>query len=86
MFAVIKQGGKQYRVEPGDVLRIERIPSLGTPEKNQSIELADVRMLGEGAEVTVGSPTVEGATVKALEESGLTLADTTEASGEVGGS
>lgn len=65
MFAVIAQGGKQYRVETGDVLQIERIPSLGTTEKNQSIVLEDVRVVGEGDDVTLGTPSVAGASVKA---------------------
>ncbi len=55
MFAVIAQGGKQYRVEPGDVLQIERIPALGLAEKNQKIELTDVRAVGDDSGVRLGS-------------------------------
>jgi len=64
MFAVIAQGGKQYRVEPGDVLKIERIPSLGVAEKNQKIELTDVRAVGEAGDVAIGK-SVGGAKVLA---------------------
>jgi large subunit ribosomal protein L21 len=66
MFAVIAQGGKQYRVEPGDVLEIERIPSLENPEKNSKIELTDVRAVGgEGGELKLGNPSLAGAKVLA---------------------
>ena len=65
MFAIIAQGGKQYRVQPGDVLRIERIGTLENPEKNQKISLTDVRAMGEGDDVSFGSPLVLGAKVDA---------------------
>jgi large subunit ribosomal protein L21 len=65
MFAIIAQGGKQYRVQPGDVLRIERISGLATSDKNQKIELTDVRAMGEGDSVSFGSPSVSGAKVAA---------------------
>lgn len=61
MFAVIKTGGKQYRVTAEDVLTIERVDG----EAGAIIEFADVLMVGNGADVTIGSPVVAGATVAA---------------------
>ena len=58
MFAVIKAGGKQYRVAAEDVIRIDRISS----EPGAVVEFGEVLMLG-GDTPTVGSPTVAGATV-----------------------
>lgn len=59
MYAVIKTGGKQYRVTEGDTLRVEKL--LG--EKGTSIELNDVLAVGEGENMRVGTPVVEGAKV-----------------------
>ena len=61
MYAVIKTGGKQYRVSPGDLLVVEKLD--GEPGAN--VAFADVLMLGEGEAVTVGAPLVEGAKVSA---------------------
>ena len=61
MYAVIRTGGKQYRVQPGDLLVVEKLD--GEPGAN--IAFADVLMLGEGEAVTVGAPLVEGAKVQA---------------------
>jgi large subunit ribosomal protein L21 len=61
MYAVIRTGGKQYRVQPGDLLVVEKLD--GAPGAN--IAFADVLMLGEGEAVTVGAPLVEGAKVQA---------------------
>jgi len=61
MFAVVKTGGKQYRVEKGDVLRVERLEG----DAGASITLDTVLMMGEGDNVTVGTPVVEGAAVTA---------------------
>jgi large subunit ribosomal protein L21 len=61
MYAVVQTGGKQYRVSPGDTLEVER---LGT-EAGESVELSDVRLLNRDGEVTVGAPTVAGASVVA---------------------
>jgi large subunit ribosomal protein L21 len=60
MFAVIRTGGKQYRVAKDDVLEVERVDA----KAGDKIEL-DVLMLGSGADVTVGAPLVKGASVKA---------------------
>ncbi|HET8938695.1 MAG TPA: 50S ribosomal protein L21 [Polyangiales bacterium] len=60
MYAVIKTGGKQYRVSEGDRLRVEKIVGA----KGDTIELAEVLMLG-GERVAIGSPLVAGAKVSA---------------------
>ena len=60
MYAVIKTGGKQYRVSEGDRLRVEKIDG----QKGDKVELAEVLMLG-GERVAIGSPMVAGATVSA---------------------
>jgi large subunit ribosomal protein L21 len=60
MFAVLKTGGKQYRVQSGDVLRVERLAA----EAGEKIQFNDVLMLG-GETVTVGAPLVGGAAVQA---------------------
>ena len=58
MFAVIKAGGKQYRVVAEDVIRIDRVAA----EPGQVVEFGEVLLLG-GDPPTVGAPTVSGATV-----------------------
>ncbi len=60
MFAVMKTGGKQYRVATGDVLRVEKLAC----EAGETIQFNDVMMLG-GDDVTVGTPLVAGAAVQA---------------------
>ncbi len=60
MFAVIKTGGKQYRVAADDVLKIEKVEG----EPGEIIQLGDVLVVG-GDNVTLGAPTVAGATVAA---------------------
>lgn len=61
MYAVIKTGGKQYRVQPGDLLVVEKLD--GEPGAN--VAFGEVLMLGDGDAITVGAPTVDGATVSA---------------------
>jgi large subunit ribosomal protein L21 len=61
MYAVIRTGGKQYRVQPGDLMVVEKLD--GEPGAN--VAFADVLMVGEGEAVTVGAPLVEGAQVSA---------------------
>ena len=61
MFAVIRTGGKQYKVASGDVIRVERLVT----EAGASIELDEVLMLGEGGEISVGTPLVANAKVTA---------------------
>jgi len=61
MYAVVKTGGKQYRVAPGEKLKVERIPA----EVGAEVVLDQVLMLVDGENVTVGSPLVAGARVTA---------------------
>jgi large subunit ribosomal protein L21 len=61
MYAVIKTGGKQYRVREGDVLRVEKLEA----EAGSTVEFDHVLMVGEGADVKLGSPLVDGAKVTA---------------------
>lgn len=60
-FAVIKTGGKQYKVAANDVLKIEKLDA----EAGDIVTFDQVLMVGEGAGVTVGAPVVEGALVAA---------------------
>jgi len=61
MYAVIKTGGKQYRVAAGEKLKVEQIPAdVGT-----EITLDQVLMIGDGESVKIGAPLVTGAQVKA---------------------
>ncbi len=59
MYAVIKTGGKQYRVAKDDIIIIEKLDG----EAGASLEFAEVLMVGEGESVKVGAPTVAGAKV-----------------------
>ena len=61
MFAVIKTGGKQYRVSQGDKLRVESLEA----NQGDAINLDQVMMVGEGDKITVGEPMISGATVSA---------------------
>jgi large subunit ribosomal protein L21 len=61
MYAVIKTGGKQYRVSPGDLLIVEKLDG----EPGAKVAFGDVLLLGDGEAVTVGAPTVAGASVAA---------------------
>ena len=61
MYAVIRTGGKQYRVAQGDKLRVEKLPG----NVGDTVTLAEVLLVGEGDGVKVGSPTVGGAKVQA---------------------
>jgi len=60
MFAVLKTGGKQYRVESGQVLRVEKL----TASAGETVQFDEILMIG-GETVTVGAPLVAGAVVKA---------------------
>ncbi|HKB60086.1 MAG TPA: 50S ribosomal protein L21 [Gallionellaceae bacterium] len=61
MYAVIKTGGKQYRVAQGETLKIETVAG----DVGSAVVLDKVLMVGEGDKVTVGKPLVSGASVKA---------------------
>jgi large subunit ribosomal protein L21 len=60
MFAVIKTGGKQYRVAEGDEIVVEKLPG----EAGAAVTFSDVLLVANGDAVTVGAPVVAGATVK----------------------
>jgi large subunit ribosomal protein L21 len=61
MYAVIKSGGKQYKVAAGEKLKIEQIPT----QVGEKISLDQVLMVSQGDKVSVGSPLVNGAVVSA---------------------
>ena len=62
MYAVIKTGGKQYRVQPGDLLVVEKLDG----DVGSDVAFDQVLMVaGDGGEITLGAPTVEGALVRA---------------------
>ena len=65
MYAVIKSGGKQYRVTEGDTIKVEKIEA----SEGDKITLDDVLMVADGDNVKVGTPRVEGATVSATVKS-----------------
>ncbi len=60
MFAVIRTGGKQYKVQEGDTLDVELLP---IKEGDTSFTISDVLLIGEGDQVKVGKPLVSGAKV-----------------------
>ncbi|MEX2599671.1 MAG: 50S ribosomal protein L21 [Dehalococcoidia bacterium] len=60
-YAIIETGGKQYRVQPGDSITVEKIEA----EAGSTVELDKVLLVAQDAGVTVGQPTVEGAKVVA---------------------
>lgn len=60
MYAVIKQGGHQYRVQPGEVIQIEKLDTA-----DEEIELEDVLAVNDGTSLTLGEPRVENAIVRA---------------------
>ena len=59
MFAVLRTGGKQYCVEPGSLLEVERLEG----EVGETVQLNDVLLVAEGDDVKIGQPLVEGASV-----------------------
>jgi len=61
MFAVIETGGKQYKVAPGDRVRVGRLPG----NVNDSVTFSEVLMVSDGTNVNVGQPVVSGAKVEA---------------------
>lgn len=60
MYAVIETGGKQYRVQPGDEIHIEKIPG----EVGETVDIDRVLMYSDAEQLSVGTPTVENVTVK----------------------
>ncbi|MCW8826530.1 MAG: 50S ribosomal protein L21 [Gammaproteobacteria bacterium] len=61
MYAVIKTGGKQYRVTEGQTLRVEKLEN----EVGTDIDLSEVLMVADGENIKVGAPTVDGSKVTA---------------------
>ncbi len=61
MFAVIRTGGKQYRVTPNAVLKVEKLEA----EPGSTVTFTDVLAVGNGGDLTVGAPTIAGASVTA---------------------
>ena len=61
MYAIVRTGGKQYRVEEGRTLSVELLPA----EEGSVVELKDVLLIADDGEVTVGTPVIDGARVLA---------------------
>ena len=61
MFAVIKTGGKQYKVQAGDLVKVEKLDA----EEGKTIKISEVLMVVDGEQTTVGTPHVKGASVSA---------------------
>jgi len=67
MYAIVETGGKQYKVAPGDVIKVEKIEG----EKGQAVELDKVLVVARDTGVNLGNPYVENVKVKAvIEEQG----------------
>jgi len=60
VYAIILTGGKQYRVSPGDVLRVEHLPGA----RGDEVVLSQVLLVADGQDLQVGQPLVENASVK----------------------
>ena len=60
MYAVIRSGGKQYKVQEGDVIRVEKLEA----KEGETIVFADVLLFADGEAVKVGTPLVKGVAVK----------------------
>jgi large subunit ribosomal protein L21 len=60
MYAIIRTGNRQYRAEVGSTLEVERLPN----EVDETFEINDVLLIGDGEKTVIGQPTVEGASVK----------------------
>ena len=61
MYAVIESGGKQHRVEPGEVLRVEKLDAA----EGGKVSFDKVMLIGDGKKVTIGAPYVKGGKVSA---------------------
>ena len=61
MYAVLKTGGKQYKVAPNDTIMVEKLAA----DAGASIEIDQVLMIGDGEKLTIGAPLVDGARVAA---------------------
>ena len=63
-YAIMKTGGKQYRVSPGDAVDVEKLSA----DEGDTVEVGDVLLISRDQSVTVGSPMIEGAKVTAVVE------------------
>jgi len=61
MYAVINTGGKQYKVSPGDVVRVESLEA----KKGETVEITDVYMIADGDKISIGMPALKSAKVTA---------------------
>jgi large subunit ribosomal protein L21 len=61
MYAVVQTGGKQYRVETGQTIRVERLDG----DVGKEVEIAEVLLVADGEKLAIGRPRVEGARVRA---------------------
>ena len=65
-FAVIKTGGKQYRVAEGDTLKVEKLSTTTKPLKvGDKIVFDEVLLIDDGKEIKLGNPNIKGSTVEA---------------------
>ncbi|MBM3139383.1 MAG: 50S ribosomal protein L21 [Chloroflexi bacterium] len=64
MYAIVRTGGKQYRVSEGDAIAVERLDA----DAGDEVTLADVLLVDDGGETRIGTPTVAGASVTARVE------------------
>jgi large subunit ribosomal protein L21 len=60
VYAIIRTGGKQYRVEPGDTLRVEKLAA----DQGANVKIDDVLLVSVGGDVRVGMPRVSGVSVR----------------------
>ena len=65
MYAVIASGGKQYKVSPGDVVRVEKLSA----EEGSNVEFNNVLMIKDGENINVGTPFLEGGKVSGVVKS-----------------
>ena len=61
MFAVVQIGGKQYKVQEGDIIFVEKLPN----EENETVEFKEVIAVSQDSGFTVGTPAIAGASVSA---------------------
>ncbi len=61
MYAIIETGGKQYKVQEGDTLQVEKLPA----ESGDTVTIDKVLMVNQDGEIRLGTPYIEGATVTA---------------------
>ncbi len=61
MYAIVRTGGKQYQVAPGDSLRVEKLAG----DVGETVELSDVLLVADGDDLKIGQPVIEGAKVSA---------------------